>query len=81
MTPAFDCHRALDELQDWLQQESTPANAKALEEHLAACAPCRRHHEFEERFQALLARAAKREECPADTRARLLAALRRESGG
>lgn len=80
MTLVFDCQRALEELQDWLHRESTPENAAALEEHLAVCDPCRRHKEFEERFQALLSRAATQEECPPDLRDRLRAALRREAG-
>lgn len=81
MSLRFDCTRALEELQDWLHRESTPENAAALEEHLAVCAPCRKHKEFEERFQSLLARAAAQERCPPETRARLIEALRREAGG
>jgi anti-sigma factor (TIGR02949 family) len=80
MTLVFDCQRAIEELQDWLHRESTPENASALETHLAICAPCRRHQEFEERFQALLTRTAMLDTCPPETRARLVAALRRETG-
>ena len=81
MTTVFDCRRALDELQDRLRREVTPETSAALDAHLAACAPCRRHAEFERRFQAVLDRARAREECPPEIRARLLAALRREAGG
>lgn len=77
----FDCRRALDELQDWLRREATPESAAAITEHLAACAPCRRHAEFEQRFQAVLARATGPERCPPEIRQRLLDALRRETGG
>jgi anti-sigma factor (TIGR02949 family) len=79
MTLVFDCQRALEELQDWLRHESTAENAAALETHLAICAPCRRHQEFEERFQSLLARATSQDGCPPATRARLIAAVRREA--
>ena len=81
MTLVFDCQRAIAELQDWLHRESSPENAAALEVHLHACAPCRQHQEFEERFQALLARATTAERCPAELRERLVAALRREAEG
>ncbi|HET7040921.1 MAG TPA: zf-HC2 domain-containing protein [Gemmatimonadales bacterium] len=81
MSLVFDCQRALDELQDWLRHESSAENAAALEAHLAICAPCRRHQEFEERFQALLARATSQEQCPPELRERLIAALRREARG
>jgi anti-sigma factor (TIGR02949 family) len=81
MTIAFDCRRALDELQDWLRREATPESAAAIAEHLEACAPCRHHAEFEERFRAVLGRAGAQERCPPEIRARLVAALRREAGG
>ena len=81
MTTPFDCRRALDELQDWLHREATPDSSTAIEHHLAACAPCRRHAEFEQRFQAVLARASGQERCPPEIRDRLIAALRREAGG
>lgn len=78
MIPAFDCDRALDELQMWLSGESTPDDAAALEAHLAVCHPCREHRDFEVRFRAVLARATREGGCPPDMRARLLAELRRE---
>lgn len=80
MTIPFDCRRTLDELQDWLRREVSPETAAAIEAHLDLCAPCRRHREFEHRFQQLLERATAREECPPEFRERLMAALRREAG-
>lgn len=80
MSAPFNCLRALDELQDWLSNESTPENATLLEAHLAACDPCRTHKEFEVRFRELLRRATAMGSCPPETKARLLAALRRETG-
>jgi len=77
----IDCARALELMQDWLRQEVTPAHAAELEAHLGRCAACRGHAEFESRFRAALERAAGDEECPAETRARLLAALTREQQG
>jgi mycothiol system anti-sigma-R factor len=80
MTLPFDCRRTLDKLQDWLRREVTPETAAAVEAHLALCAPCRGHREFEERFREVLARASSGERCPPEFRARLLAELRREAG-
>lgn len=80
MTTTPDCARALDALQDLLRHEADPATATAVEQHLAACAPCRRHAEFETKFREVLKRAAD-EKCPGTVRARLLAALRKETGG
>jgi anti-sigma factor (TIGR02949 family) len=80
MTTPPDCLRALDALQDLLCHEADPATAASIEQHLAACAPCRRHAEFETKFLDVLKRAAD-EKCPGAVRARLLAALRKETGG
>ncbi len=80
MTTLFDCRRTLDELQDWLHREVTPETAAAVEAHLALCAPCRVHQEFEQRFQLVLERASAQERCPPEFRERLVAALRREAG-
>lgn len=81
MTTPYNCRQALDELQDWLRREATPESAAAIEAHLARCAPCRAHSEFERRFQEVLARATAPEQCPPEFRARLIEALRRETGG
>lgn len=81
MRPPADCQRALDQLQDWLRREMPPEAAAELEAHLHACAHCHRHAEFEARFRAVVERATGGEECPPETRARLLDALRREQRG
>ena len=81
MTTPFDCRRALEELQDWLRREVTPESAAAIEEHIAACTPCRTHSEFEQRFRMVLGRVSAQERCPPEIRDRLIAALRREAGG
>ena len=80
MTPSFDCDRALDEIQSWLNGESTPEHAAALEAHLAVCHECSSHRDFEVRFRAVLARATREGACPPELRARLLTELRREQG-
>lgn len=81
MSHSIDCARALELMQDWLRREVTPTHAAELEAHLRLCASCRGHAEFESRFRAALERAAGEERCPAETRARLLAALERERQG
>jgi len=81
MNPPPDCQRALEQLQDWLRREMPAAAAAELEAHLEACAHCRTQSEFEARFRAVVERATGGEECPPETRARLLDALRREQAG
>jgi anti-sigma factor (TIGR02949 family) len=81
MSRTIDCARALELMQDWLRREVTPAHAAELESHLEACGACRGHAEFESRFRDALERAAERDRCPAETRARLLDALAREREG
>lgn len=73
-----ECERALEQLQDWLRHEVTPEVARELQSHLDRCDPCRTQTEFEERFRSVLERATCGGECPPETRARLLEALRRE---
>ncbi|HWA41028.1 MAG TPA: zf-HC2 domain-containing protein [Gemmatimonadales bacterium] len=80
MTTPYNCRQVLDELQDFLRQETTPESAAAIEAHLVLCAPCRAHTEFERGFQEVLARATREERCPPELRARLIEALRREAG-
>jgi len=77
----IDCQRALEQLQDWLRDEMAPAAATELEAHLQKCAHCRTQAEFEARFRDVVARATSGGECPPETRARLLDALRREQQG
>jgi len=81
MNPPPDCQRALEQLQDWLRREMPPEAAAELAAHLEACAHCRTQAEFEARFRAVVERATGGEECPPETRARLLDALRREQAG
>jgi len=81
VSPAIDCARALEMMQDWLRREVTAAHAAELEAHVSACTACRGHAEFESRFRDAIERATSRECCPAETRARLLAALEREREG
>lgn len=80
MTTPYDCRQVLDELQEFLRQETRPESTAAIEAHLALCAPCRAHTEFERRFQEVLQRATRTEGCPPELRARLVEALRREAG-
>ena len=81
MNPPVDCQRALEQLQDWLRREMPPETAAELEAHLHRCAHCRTQSEFEARFRATIERTTSRGECPPETRARLLDALRREQNG
>ena len=74
-----DCAEAVALLQDYLRRELTPEHATRVRQHLADCRHCFEHHEFEQRFTALLQNRLGRECCPETLRARLTSWL--EGGG
>lgn len=70
-----DCREALALLQDYLKEELTGEHQDRVAAHLAACAPCFKHAEFERNFLAAVERAARSVRCPDELRARIRAAL------
>lgn len=77
----IDCEEALANLHDYLKRELTPALVLEVRQHLERCRECFSHARFEENFLLMLETRARRETCPGELRARILAALRAEAGG
>jgi len=77
----LDCEQALAHLQDYLKRELTPELVVEVQVHLEQCRDCTGYARFEESFLQMLETRARRETCPKELRARILAALRAEAGG
>jgi anti-sigma factor (TIGR02949 family) len=73
-----DCAQALTNLGDYLKQELTPELMAEVRLHLERCRECFEHAQFEESFLKMLEMRARKETCPAQLRARILALLREE---
>lgn len=72
----MDCEEVVRALWDYLDGRCTEQRRTLIEEHLALCASCRSHAEFERKLMAKLAETGR--SGPDDTalRARILEALR-----
>jgi anti-sigma factor (TIGR02949 family) len=77
----IDCEQALANLHDYLKRELTPDLVVEVRNHLDRCRSCFSHACFEENFLLMLETRARRETCPGELRARILAALRAEARG
>lgn len=77
----LDCEQALAHLQDYLKHELTPELISEVRGHLERCRDCAGFSRFEESFLLMLETRARRETCPKEVRARILAALRAEARG
>jgi anti-sigma factor (TIGR02949 family) len=77
----FDCEQAIAHLHDYLKRELTPDLVIEVRHHLESCRDCFSHARFEENFLLMLETRARRETCPGELRARILAALRAEARG
>ena len=77
----IDCEQALAHLHDYLKRELTPDLVVEMRDHLDRCQHCFSCVRFEESFFLMLQTRARRETCPNELRARILAALRAESRG
>jgi anti-sigma factor (TIGR02949 family) len=78
---SLDCEQALAHLHDYLKRELTPDLVGEVRDHLERCRDCFGHARFEENFLLMLETRARRETCPGELRARILAALRAEARG
>ena len=77
----MDCEEVVRALWDYLDGRC-PAQRRALiEEHLALCASCRSHAEFERKLMAKLAETGRSGPDEAALRTRILKALREAAGG
>ena len=72
----LDCEEAMELLYDYLKRELTPDLVPEVREHLERCRDCAGHARFEESFLLMLETRARKETCPREARARILAALR-----
>lgn len=75
----LDCEQALAHLQDYLKRELTPDLVVEVRVHLERCRDCSGFARFEESFLLMLETRARRETCPKELRARILAVLRAEA--
>lgn len=75
----IDCEQALAHLHDYLKRELTPDLVLEMRQHLERCRDCFSHARFEENFLLMLETRARRETCPGEVRARIVAALRAEA--
>jgi anti-sigma factor (TIGR02949 family) len=76
----IDCEQAIAYLDDYLKRELTPELVVEVRQHLERCRECLCLARFEENFLTMLEARARRETCPGELRARILAALRAEAG-
>jgi anti-sigma factor (TIGR02949 family) len=74
----LDCLAAVRRLWDYLDGELSAWDERAVDEHLAACAGCPPHFEFERTLLAAVAEARAEHPDPEALRARLRAVLARE---
>jgi anti-sigma factor (TIGR02949 family) len=77
----IDCEQAMAHLNDYLKHELTPDLVVEVKRHLERCRDCLCLARFEENFLAMLETRARRDTCPRELRARILAALRAEARG
>jgi anti-sigma factor (TIGR02949 family) len=77
----IDCEQAMAHLHDYLKQELTPELVVEVGRHLERCRDCLNLARFEQNFLTMLETRARRDTCPNELRARILAALRAEARG
>ena len=73
---SLDCEQAIAHLQDYLKRELTPDLVQEVRVHLDRCRDCEGHAQFEQSFLLMLETRARKETCPKEVRARIVAALR-----
>lgn len=69
------CEESLRLLQEYMDGELDHLTTAQVEEHFRVCKRCWPHLNFEERFRDRLRRAARRDSCPDEVRAKVLAAI------
>lgn len=75
----LDCGEALAHLHDYLKRELTADLVIEVRYHLERCRDCAGMAQFEQRFLLMLENCARKETCPKEVRARIVAALREAS--
>jgi anti-sigma factor (TIGR02949 family) len=75
------CEQAKALLDDYLKRELTPELVSEMRTHLERCHDCEGYARFEQSFLEMLETRARKEICPMELRARILAALRAAARG
>ena len=76
-----DCETAVRALWDYLDRELGEVDLAAIDAHLAVCASCRAHVEFERRLIHEIRALRAQHDAPDTLRTRLLTVLRRAQLG
>jgi anti-sigma factor (TIGR02949 family) len=76
----LDCDQALAHLHDYLKRELTDDLVVEVRHHLERCRDCADLARFEQSFLRKLENCARKEACPQEVRARIVAALRAAAG-
>lgn len=76
--PICDCHTAMAQLWDYLDEELTDERYEAVKEHLANCTHCLPHAQFAQGFLEALGRCRHAGQMPEGVRAAVMNALKKE---
>ena len=76
MATMLDCQAAMRQLWDYLDGELSEERMEAMRAHLAVCARCYPHYDFERAFLEALAATRREHVAPGALRERVMAALR-----
>lgn len=76
--PMCDCHTAMAQLWDYLDEELTDERYELVKEHLANCTHCLPHAQFAQGFLEALSRCRQVGEMPEGVRASVMNALKQE---
>jgi len=72
----LDCQAAMRQLWDYLDGELSEERMEAMRGHLALCARCYPHYDFERAFLEAVAATRREHAAPGALRERVMAALR-----
>ena len=76
MAAMLDCHAAMRQLWDYLDGELSPERMEAVRAHLAVCARCYPHYDFERAFLDAVAATRRAHGAPGALRERVMSALK-----
>ncbi len=76
----YDCHDAIERLDDYLDGELTPGENRQVAIHLAICLKCAQHYKFERGFIEAMRAKIERVEMPTDLMGRIHRSLQSVEG-
>jgi anti-sigma factor (TIGR02949 family) len=76
MTQSLDCQAAMRQLWDYLDGELSAERMEAMRAHLAVCARCYPHYDFERAFLDAVAVTRRAHAAPGVLRERVMSALK-----